>query len=420
MKIRWKPFLYPVIVIAVGAGIGGWMISNPASSLAFAEENLEVDPLADAPTVQTLTPIQDDYAPQLQLYSQLQSRQQVTVDSPASADVLAVAVTEGSIVEAGDVLVELDQTGLQRQVEQLNARRLDLQARRDSERSQHENNLRALEVEQQLVAIAQRSVDRIVNLQQRNLTSAAELENAERTLQNQLLSLNNRQAAIDRFPLTDQQYRAQLMELNSQIETAQEQLDDATVRAPFTAEVSQVQVQVGGSVSAGTPLLTLVDMNQQELVAWVSASALDAVDSMAALGGHLQVGQELVPVRLTHADPAASAGSLRLFFEAQARERSLVLNRYYRMWVDLPSTQAFAVPESSVYSNRYVYTIADNRLERKTVTVLGERYQDGQLWRLVQGDLEDASVLVTRLQNAAQGLAVRIAGNTDSLAAAGQ
>ena len=418
MVIRWKPVIFPVIVVLIGVGVGAWMVSRPASSLAFAEENLEVDPLADAPTVQTLTPINDRYAPQLQLYSQLQSRQQVVVNSPVGADIDAVAVREGSVVEAGDVLVRLDPTALQRQVDQLNARLLDVQARRASEQTQHENNVRALEVEQQLVAIAQRSVDRIKNLQRQNLTSAAELENAERTLQNQLLSLNNRQAAIDRFPLTDQQYQAQLIELNSQLDTAQEQLADATVRAPFAAEVSQVQVQAGGSVSAGAPLLTLVDTDQQELVAWVSANALDSVESLSDLSGQLQLGSGTVPVQFSHADPAASAGSLRLYFETAGRERSLVLNRFYRMWVDLPATQAFAVPESSVYSNRFVYTVADNRLQRQSVTVVGERYQDGQLWRLVQGDLNGSSVLVTRLQNAAQGLAVRTAGESGSLAAA--
>lgn len=420
MKIRWKPVLYPLLVVAVGAGVGSWMISNPSSSLAFAEQNIEVDPLANAPTVQTILPVQDQYAPQLQLYSQLQSRQQVTVSSPAAAEVTAVRVFEGTVVQEGDVIVELDTSNLQRQVAQLQARQMDLQARRGAEKKQYENNVEALKVEAQLVAIAQRSVDRIENLQKRNLTSPAELENAERTLQNQRLSMNTRELAIDRFSLVDQQYQAQLMELNSQIDQAQEQLDDAMVKAPFTAKVSQVQVQVGATVNPGEPLLTLVDTNQQELVAWVSASSLDAVESLDTLEGQLQLASRTVPVTFSHADPAASAGSLRMFFEAQNNDTSLVLNRYYRMWVNLPAKSSFAVPESAVYSNAYVYTLADDRLQRKAVNVVGERYQDGQLWRLVQGELDGEAVLVTRLQNAAQGLAVRAAGNASTLAAAGQ
>ncbi|MDX1342777.1 MAG: hypothetical protein R3227_10500, partial [Reinekea sp.] len=52
------------------------------------------------------------------------------------------------------------------------------------------------------------------------------------------------------------------------------------------------------------------------------------------------------------------------------------------------------------------------------VDVVGERFQDGQLWRLVKGELAAEPVLVTRLQNAAQGLSVKAAANTSTLAAA--
>lgn len=420
MKFNWKAVAYPLVVIAVGAGVGNWMMNNQASSVAFAEQNLDIDPLADAPTVKTITPLEDWYAPQLQLYSQLQSRQQVSLNSPTSADVKAVRVFEGDVVNAGDVLVELDTAALERQVAQLQARKQDLEARRAGERKQYDNNVEALEVEQQLVSIAQRSVDRIKNLRSQNLTSEAELENAERTLQTQRLSMKNRELAIDRYELVDQQYKAQLSEMQSQLDQAKEQLAKAFVKAPFAGKVSQVQAQVGASVTSGQALMTLVDTNQQELVAWVSANALGSIDDMTTVTGDLQVDNGLIPVGFSHADPAASAGSLRLFFNATGAQNELVLNRYYRMWVDLPAKRSFAVPDSSVYSNSYVYTLSDNRLQRVSVGIVGERFQDGQLWRLVEADLSGDSVLVTRLQNASQGLAVRANGSETTLAAVGQ
>jgi multidrug efflux pump subunit AcrA (membrane-fusion protein) len=419
MTIRLKPILYPVLVIGVGIAISSWMMSNRSSSLAFAQETVEVDPLADAPTVATILPTLDSYAPQLQLYSQLQSGQQIVVNSTAAAEVLSVEVFEGDVVAAGDVLVTLDTKVLNRQVQQLKARRMDLSARRSAEMEQHKNNVAALEVEQQLVNIAQRSVDRLTNLNNQKLTSAAEIENAERTLQNQKLSLQNRELAISRHALVDQQYQAQLIEIDSQIDQAEEQLADATITAPFSAKVSQVQVQVGASLVSGQSLMTLVDPSQQELVAWASANALEQTADLKELKGNLEAGKALLPVTLTHADPSANAGSLRLFFETEQTVNSLVLNRYYRMWIDLPVQQAYAVPESSVYSNQYVYAIKDTRLERVPVNVVGERFEDGQLWRLVQGPISGETLLVTRLQNAAQGLAVRSAAASNTLAAAG-
>jgi multidrug efflux pump subunit AcrA (membrane-fusion protein) len=416
--MRWKPVIFPLIVVGLGAGVGSWMMSNPASSLAYAEEVIEADPLADASTVATIRPVRDQYAPQLQLYSQLQSSQQVQVNSPAAADVLAVRVFEGDVVEQGDVLIELDTTSLQRQVAQLEARRMDLSARRMADRKQFESNQAALEVEQQLVAIAERSVTRLTNLRAQNLSSAADLENAERTLQTQLLSLQNRQLAVARYEQTDQQYQAQLIELDSQLDQAREQLADATITAPFAAKVSQVQVQTGASVVGGQSLLTLFDPAQQELVAWVAANAIENVPEITSLEGQLEAGNNLVPVQLAHADPSANAGSLRLFFETDNSVNGLILNRYYRMWVNMPVVQAYAVPESSVYSNRYVYLIEENQLQRTEVEVIGSRFEDGQIWRLVAGDLS-GDVLVTRLENAAQGLLVREAEMMQKLAAAG-
>ncbi|WP_196161566.1 efflux RND transporter periplasmic adaptor subunit [Reinekea sp. G2M2-21] len=418
MKFRWKGLLYPVLVVGVGVGIGGWFMANPKSSVAFAEQSLTVDPLIDAPTVATILPQSGQYAPQLQLYGQLRSKQQVRINSPASAEVLKVLVNEGDVVAEGDPLVELDTRSLRRQVDQLQARRQDISARRQAEAQQHENNVAALVVEESLVDIARRSVARLTDLKAKNLASASDLENAERTLQNQLLSWQNRKLAIARYQTTDQQFQAQLAELDSQIDQATEQLQDATVTAPFAATVSQVEIQQRANVQAGQSLMTLVDAQQQELIAWVSANALPANVSLNQLQGQLETEQGLVPVSLLYADPAANAGSLRLFFAAEQADASLTLNRYYRIWVDLPTQQAFAVPESSVYSNQYLYQLQDNQLQRVQVDVVGERFQDGQLWRLVMGELAAEPVLVTRLQNAAQGLSVKGAAETTTLAAA--
>jgi len=342
----------------------------------------------------------------------------VVIDSPVAAQVTQVLVNEGDLVAEGDVLVQLDTKRLSRQVDQLQARRLDLNARRDAQAQQNQNDKEALLVEQSLVDIARRSVERLTDLKAKNLASASDLENAERTLQNQLLSLQNRKLAIARFVSTDQQYAAQLIELDSQIDQAKEQLADATVTAPFAATVSQVEVQVGASMQNGQTLLTLVNQDKQEIVAWVAANAISGVQNTIGLQGQLETEQGLVPVSLLHTDPSANAGSLRLFFETNESAPSLTLNRYYRMWVNLPAQQTIAVPESAVYSNRFVYQVVDNRLNRVDVTLVGERFQDGQLWRLVSGPLSEDPVLVTRLQNASQGLAVKTASTTALLAAA--
>jgi hypothetical protein len=162
----------------------------------------------------------------------------------------------------------------------------------------------------------------------------------------------------------------------------------------------------------------LFDPAQQELIAWVAANAIEEVADMTPLQGQLEAGSALLPVQVAHADPSANAGSLRLFFETADANNRLILNRYYRMCVVMPAVEAYAVPESSVYSNRFVYQVVDTQLQRIEVEVIGNRFEDGQIWRLVNADLT-GDVLVTRLENAAQGLLVREAESVQQLAAAG-
>ena len=423
MSIRGRRWLFPLLVLVLGGALGSWLMSNKVSSVAKAEASVTVDPLLDAPTVSAVTPRAQAHAPQMQLYSQLQSRQQVSVTSPANADVLAVRVQEGDSVLAGAVLIELDTRALARKVNQLAARRQDLNARRGLEAQQFDSNEEALTIERNLVTIARRSVERLTDLKARNLTSAADMEAAERTYQNQLLALQNRELAIDRFRLVDQQYQAQGVDLDSQLDQANQALSEATITAPFAGRVSRVQVQVGAQVQSGAALLTLVDPDQQQLVAWAAASSLAGVDLLSGLLGTLALDSpndspndtQTLGVALSYVDPASDGGSLRLFFATDPGANNLVLNRYYRLWVDLPQVEAFAVPQTAVYSDQYVYRVENDALVRVPVQMVGDRLQDGQLWRLVTGDLAGATVLSTRLQEAAQGLAVRVASMPNSL-----
>jgi len=404
--VRWS---LPVLVLSAGIGGAFLMVSNPASSLSEPGAPTP-DPLADAATVSTTTPQAGPHAPQLQLYARYQSRQSVDISSPTSTEVESVPVRVGDRVEAGQVLVRLDGMELQRQVNQLEARRADLLARRALEAKQHESDQQALAVERNLVDIARRSVERLRNLAQRNLSSAADLEAAERTYQNQLLALQQRELAINRYEDVQRQYEAQLAELDSQLEQARATLDDATVTAPFDGRVSALQAKPGSRVSTGSTLLRLIDDRDTELVAWAAAPALDRVTDLTRLSGRLDGPGEPVSVALTGYDPAADGGSLQLYFQPTEADTGLVLNRYYPLWLDLPRVSAWAVPEASVYSNAFVYRLDDNRLQRVPVQVMGERYQEGRLWRLVQGDLSaNDDLLATRLKDAAQGLAVKVA-----------
>jgi len=408
MSSRWVRWSLPLIVLGAGAAVTYWMNSQPETSVVAAEE-VKADPLADAPTVSTVAPEFNRWSPQLQLYPLYQSRQSVMITSPTAADVVSVSVEVGQRVEAGSLLVQLDSTNLERQVAQLQAQRNDLLARIGLEQTQHTSNQAALTIEQDLVNIAQRSVDRLQNLARQNLSSTTDQESAERSLQNQRLALQQRELAIARFSDVQRQFEAQLAQLDSQLDQARNNLADASVTAPFSGRVSALDVQPGASIGAGSALLRLTNDRQTEWVARAATSSLASVDSLEGLGGVVETDGKLQTVALRQQDPVSEGGSVRLFFRSQGETQPATLNRYYRLWLDLPAIEAIRVPDASVYSNAFVYRVADNQLHRVAVTVLGEQFVDGTIWRLIEGDLEPTDqILTTRLRQAAEGLAVKV------------
>ncbi|MBU2864862.1 HlyD family efflux transporter periplasmic adaptor subunit [Reinekea forsetii] len=411
MTSRKKKFFYPIVVIAVGALIISWMVAKPKSSLE-AEDSQAIDPLLNAPNVETIVATSAEIAPQVVLYSQFKSAQQIELKAPISTDVISVNIQEGQRVSEGDQLVILDTAALQRQLNQLVARKQEISARLALESKNHQANITALPIEQNLVDIAQRSVDRLIGLQNINLASNADLENAERTLANQQLAIQNRQLAISRFTAIDSQYQAQLNDIDSQITQAQRNIENASIFAPFTGVVSGLQVQPADSVISGSVLLSLANEQQQQLEAWISVETLPSTDELDSLTGIVETQFGAIDAQLQSIDPVSQAGSIRLLFQLVDSSNALTLNRYYRLWLNLPKVTSTAVPQSSVYSDQYVYAVENNALTRHSIKVVGERMIDGKLWRLVQGSIQDKNILVTRLQDAVNGLAVKPTSNT--------
>ncbi|MDN3648554.1 biotin/lipoyl-binding protein [Reinekea marina] len=406
MTSRKKKFFYPIVVIAVGALIISWMVTKPKSSLE-AKDSQAIDPLLNAPNVETIVATPDELAPQVVLYSQFKSAQQIELKAPISTDVISVNIQEGQRVLEGDRLIVLDTAALQRQLNQLAARKQEISARLALETKNHQANITALPIEQNLVDIAQRSVDRLFGLQNNNLASNADLENAERTLANQQLAIQNRQLAISRFTAIESQYQAQLTDIDSQLTQAQRNIENASIFAPFAGVVSSLQVQPADSVISGSVLLSLANEQQKQLVAWISAETLPAADELVSFTGIVETQFGAIDVQLQSIDPVSQAGSMRLIFQLVDSSNALTLNRYYRLWLNLPKVTSIAVPQSSVYSDQYVYAVEDNSLTRHSIKVVGERMIDGRLWRLVQGNIQEKNILVTRLQDAVNGLAVK-------------
>ena len=82
-----------------------------------------------------------------------------------------VLIQEGHWVRTGDIIVELEDSDVRLIYEQRQAELEDLEAQLASEQARYETDVKALQVERQLVALTQKSAQRYEKLVERNVGS---------------------------------------------------------------------------------------------------------------------------------------------------------------------------------------------------------------------------------------------------------
>ncbi len=202
-----------------------------------------------------------------------------TIAAETAGRVMKRRVEPGDVVDAEQALIELDATRLRLAVDQAEA------------------ILRTREID---LAEARR-----------------ELERGDQLLGDDAISKSRHDAqgfAVDRAKSAESLARVALR-------TAQRNLADATVRAPFAGSVEEVRVDVGDLVSPGRPLATLVDLSRARIHAGVTSTEAAGLTPgtpapvvLAELGG-TPVEAEIHSIGRI-ADPASGTYTVELWLDS--------------------------------------------------------------------------------------------------------
>ncbi|MDV7145456.1 HlyD family efflux transporter periplasmic adaptor subunit [Tropicimonas sp. TH_r6] len=182
-------------------------------------------------------------------------------------------LAEGSIVEAGDVLFEIDVTDyeLARQKAQANISAAEAQIH--ELQRQEENSRKTLELEERTKTVAQAEFDRVASLVERGASTQAALDTAQKTLlaqSNSVLTLENTLAL---FPAQIESLEATLAVRRSELREAERSIEKATITAPFRGRVSGINAETGQFIRTGDTLLTLDDISAAEVTAEIQPTA---------------------------------------------------------------------------------------------------------------------------------------------------
>ncbi|WP_374361900.1 efflux RND transporter periplasmic adaptor subunit [Pseudoduganella danionis] len=253
--------------------------------------------------------------------------------------VVALNVKAGDYVQAGQVLLRLDQSAASQQLAGSQAQLAQAQA---------------------MLAAARGDYERSQRLHQQNFLSKAAYERAQADFQS---------------------IEAQVRALTAQAAGSAVQADYYTVKAPFSGWVAQLLVSLGDMASPGLPLLTVYDPAALRLVAQVPESVAARLDlqqaaSIELAGRHLAGGATVLMPAL---DAATHSATVRV--DLPAASPRLVPGQYGRVSLPLNAADQTApagltVPRSALVVRgelHAVYVVQPGGAARLRQIRLGQR-----------------------------------------------
>lgn len=310
------------------------------------------------------------------LSGSLAPEREATVRAELSAPVVETLIDQGQRVNAGQLLIRLDDTAIRDQA--LSARS-------------------AVTTAQANLTVAQHEVDRSEAL----LKAGAIAERAAEQSRAQLTAAH-----------------AQLATAQAQAASADKMLSNTRITAPFTGIVSARPVNAGDVVSPGTALVTIVDPSTMRLEASVPAEALSAV----RLGAPVDFSVTGYPSRhfsgrVTRINPIADPATrqVRIIASLPNTGGTLVGGLFAEGRVSSESHQAPVVPQSAVDERGLrpsVVRLKNGRTE-KTEVSLGLRDAATETVEVTQGVSAGDTVLLGAARGISAGTPIRVSAPND-------
>jgi HlyD family secretion protein len=190
----------------------------------------------------------------------------VEIKSKANGIIKVIAVEVDQEVEAGTVLVELDRENLMARVREARATLQGARAAHQAAEAQYDKS--RVEAEGPEVEFARRSHDRAKSLFERKLIAQHQLEEARTALDQ---AENRRRAAESQLSVARagvSEAAANVAQAQAAVDRAEEELANATIRAPIRGRILARDIEIGSPVSsilnmgaAATPVITMGDIS---------------------------------------------------------------------------------------------------------------------------------------------------------------
>jgi HlyD family secretion protein len=232
----------------------------------------------------------------------LEARVKVTVSPKISGRIEEILVDQGDHVSEGDVLVRLDDDELAQQVEIAQATLGASQAAVERLRTDRE---RAVAV----ATKARREHTRIEQLIAQNVISESELDEAVESLAIAVAGMARAEAAIV-------EGGKEVIAAEKTLDYQRARLADTEITAPFDGLIVRRQRDPGDVVVTGSPILSLVSLEQLWISAWIDETEM----------AHIEVGQPARVVFRSESERSFPGEVARLGKETDRETREFIVD----------------------------------------------------------------------------------------------
>ena len=299
------------IAVLVGLGVAAWLLIAAGGGRSLTIENTRL-------VISPVTPgIFEDYIP---IRGRVTPLKTVYLDMIEGGQVESRLIDDGAMVEAGDLIVVLNNTSLQLDVtrneamvtEQLNnMRTIELQL--EQNRLQHKRNL--VEMDYQITRLT-RQVERLENLDSAGVAAKSQLEDARDEL---AYYLNRREVTLESQATDSRLQETQLQflqasgeQLERNLALSRKNLEALNVRAPVSGKLSGLDVEVGQSIQRGGRLGQIDDPDNFKLRVAVDEFYLNRVD--IGQSASLERGRETYVLTVSKIYPQVKDGQFERIF----------------------------------------------------------------------------------------------------------
>ena len=252
--------------------------------------------------VTTMPAVAQDIAPELKLFGRVETPRHAQLTAAMTATVSTLNVSEGQLVDEGDVLMSLDDADEDLRYQQREADVAEARAALESLRRQLTVDEEVLKHMRELHQLTIAKRKRLEKLEKQNLVATETLEDTRAAVARQAISLAEQQLKVDNHPQRLATAEAALNRAETLLAEQELRLSRTVVVAPFRGRVSHVAAAPGDRVREGDVLLEIYDTAALQVRVTLPGSSVNAVKQATARG-------ESWPLALLRAAPASTACS---------------------------------------------------------------------------------------------------------------